>query len=103
MTYVNDPDFTESAIKQMEFERTWSLESNHDYCVDNTTLRKDLTYQYTVDNTTYNVTRNETKTCEYGCDTNTNSCIPDPITRLWWVFVLIGLLALLIFLAWRYS
>jgi hypothetical protein len=55
-----------------------SLLSNHDYCLDNTTLRKELTIQKCVDTLCYNITKFEDTVCNYGCDTERNECKSPP-------------------------
>lgn len=55
------------------------LESNHDYCIDNTTLGKTLIWEVCIDNKCDNVARNETITCNYGC--YNDACNPEPIDK----------------------
>ncbi len=43
------------------------LESNHDFCLDNTTLIKVLTYERLVGDDIFTDQRNETVICNYGC------------------------------------
>lgn len=56
------------------------LVSNHDYCIDNNTLGRTLTWELCVRNRCELVTRNETIPCNYGC--SNNMCLPSPWNTL---------------------
>jgi len=63
------------------------LRSNHDYCLDNTTLVKVLTYENLIGDDVFTTQRNETIQCEYGCFKYFNTsesqgyCSPTPIEK----------------------
>jgi hypothetical protein len=74
-----------------------SLLSNHDYCLDNTTLRKELTVQKCIDTLCYNITKLEDTVCNYGCDTERNTCLEPPFIR-WGYIVGLFIAGIIIFL-----
>jgi hypothetical protein len=74
-----------------------SLVSNHDYCLDNTTLRKELIVQKCVDTLCYNITKFEDMVCNYGCDTERNTCLEPPFIR-WGYIVGLFIAGIIIFL-----
>lgn len=68
--------------------------SNHNICVDNTTLGHNITYQITIDQNRSFVNVWVTEPCEYGCDNVTMSCQQATITNYSIYFIVI--IALLI-------
>lgn len=85
------------------------LESNHDFCIDNNTLGKTLTWELCVAGRCDNVSRNETIICDYGCYGNMTAgqCNPRPVDRvmiliLLFIFV-IGVIVALALLYERFT
>jgi len=64
------------------------------YCV-NDTLVIVKTASWTINNKVYNITKNETIKCEWGCDPKTNTCKPHIIVQYAW---LIGFVVIMIIL-----
>lgn len=60
------------------------LESNHDFCIDNVTMGKTLTWEQCIGNNCRLVSRNETEPCPYGCFGNetVGRCNPEPFDRI---------------------
>jgi len=94
ISWINDPDFITPMFKNRMLEGQLDLISNHDYCVNDTTLTKELTFEITVDNETTTASNLQNITCQWGCDSDRNECIPDPATRIIWV---IGIIIFIIF------
>jgi hypothetical protein len=79
--------------------------SNHDFCLDNTTLRKELTIEKCVGSPAFecfNITRIEDRVCNFGCDVSSNKCIPSPTER--WIIVIgiIAFISIVIYLVYRW-
>ena len=72
------------------------LLSNHDYCIDNQTLGKTLTWEICRDGKCDNIVKNVTEPCPYGCYGNitVGSCNPEPFDR---TLFLIGVFVLIFF------
>ena len=74
-------------LKYFIFKEARNLKSNHDYCSDNTTLVKILTYEESVLGDLYTYQRNETVFCDYGCFKYFNTaesqgyCAPSTISK----------------------
>ena len=110
-TYVNNPDFgsinyMEDQIDQIYIKTVLgqNLVSNHDYCSDNSTSRKELTFF--VGNSTLNTTTTrmiDTK-CPYGCDIKTGFCNPSPSESSFYVGgFIIGCFALVCIVIWKFA
>jgi hypothetical protein len=54
---------------------------NTEFCIDNETLRHNVTYDYCVGNTCKLMKDIMDEKCMYGCDLERNLCTPDPLTR----------------------
>jgi len=94
--HVHEPD-TQELIKYILTSGDFHLVSNHDYCLDNSTLVKELTYQYCLDGDCFNITRLQTINCTYGCDPNNNKCYPSP----WQQFlIVVGLFVVMMVVLW---
>ena len=80
------------------------LESNHNFCIDNSTLGRTITYTLTIDGNSTTIQTNSSETCAYGCDSITNSCSPDPFNLGVYVmgFLVSGLIILGV-LMWLYK
>lgn len=93
--HVYDP----SIIFRLEDSVEERLVYNHDYCIDNTTLRKELLITKCVQNICWNITRYEDTVCTYGC--YEGRCVPSPLERYFWVvLILVGILVLF-FIIWK--
>jgi hypothetical protein len=89
-TIINGSSLLDEILWNFQFDRdNPKLLSNHDYCVDNMTLGKTLTFEYCVGANCRIIQRNETIPCDYGCNQATNSCNANP-------FVSVGIILLLI-------
>jgi len=64
--------------------------SNHDYCIDNQTMGKSITYKLCINNNCKMYVKNETIPCTYGCAGN--RCLPEPF----WIYVIIAIIILVI-------
>ncbi|MFQ6055177.1 MAG: hypothetical protein ACE5J3_04265, partial [Methanosarcinales archaeon] len=95
ITYDNNPDFVKAKVGELLLEKDLTLISNHDFCVGNNTLMRSLLYNYTVNNETHTVSKNETIWCEYGCDFERNECIMHPAYR---ILMIIGIIVFIIIL-----
>jgi len=98
--HVHEPELTantEEFVKYLLSVGSLQLISNHDYCMDNQTLVKELTYQYCIDSKCFNTTRIEYVNCTYGCDLNTNSCYPSPAQQF---LILFGLFVIFMVVLW---
>ena len=63
---------------------------NHDYCINNTTLRKEILIEKCYFDECYNITKVEYIDCPYGC--YNNQCLESPIKRyLNYILLLIGI------------
>ncbi len=82
------------------------LVSNHNYCVDNSTLIRTLTWEVCVGNKCKNVQRNETVVCSYGCYGNLTfgQCNPEPFDKtLFLILVFLAVVVVVILLALAYD
>ena len=52
------------------------------YCLDNETLRITITKELCDKKGCENITINEDKVCEFGCNPNSNECYQNPLIRL---------------------
>jgi hypothetical protein len=93
-------DVTEDLNKLFAKITSLTLKSNHDYCISNTTLVKELTYTYCIDNQCSEFRRNETVPCDYGCAGN--SCVSSTVERLLMVAGIIAFLLVLVAVLWRF-
>ncbi|MFH7835236.1 MAG: hypothetical protein QXL51_01395 [Candidatus Aenigmatarchaeota archaeon] len=69
---------------------------NHDYCIDNTTLRKEKLVQKCVDATCWNVTKYEDIVCNYGC--LANECKRPDWENWLWIGIIIVSIVIAIFI-----
>lgn len=78
------------------------LVSNHDYCIDNDTMGKTLTYEICVDGSCSEISRNETIPCNHGC--YENKCNPTPFdVTVWIMLFFLGAIAFIIAIALLYN
>jgi hypothetical protein len=66
-TIINGTSILDEILWQFQFDRDNTLVSNHNYCIDNQTLRKTLTYEYCIGSNCRTIQKNETIPCDYGC------------------------------------
>ena len=73
--------------------------SNHNWCIDNQTIARNVSFQITVDGNVSTIVSYSTEICRWGCDNRTNSCNPSPIGQygIWagWgslIFIALGVL-----------
>jgi len=65
------------------------------YCLDNHTLIQIKTATWQINKKIYNITKNETINCMWGCDPKTNECRPNIVLQYAWA---IGVVVVLIFI-----
>ena len=64
------------------------------YCLNTATLQKEATIKSNISGTTKDYVINQSITCQYGCDTKTNTCQPPAVNQTMNVaFIIFGLLA----------
>lgn len=57
------------------------LAQNTYVCLDNDTLQNSYNYSITMDDDNMNISVVKNENCQFGCDSVTNSCSPDPLTK----------------------
>lgn len=74
------------------------VRTNHDWCIDNQTLARNITFQINVDGNQTNIVSYSEEICRFGCDNRTNNCNPAPVEQysIWAVVFL----AFLVFGLW---
>ncbi len=75
--------------------------ANDNWCIDNITLARNLTYRITTDLNVTNITVYTTEECRFGCDNVTNVCSPSPTELNVWIFVAIFMIIILAGFAMR--
>ena len=79
---------------------------NHDYCIDNTTLRKEIRIErcgiIRGEEVCYNYTKYEDIICDFGCDPRNNRCNPRPFERIWVLVIFILLMILFIIISRKF-
>ena len=79
---------------------------NHDYCIDNTTLRKEIRIERCGiiggEEVCYNYTKYEDIVCDFGCDPKNNRCNPRPFERIWVLVIFILLMILFIIISRKF-
>lgn len=73
--------------------------SNHDYCIDNQTLGKTITYKMCINDKCKYYVKNETIHCNYGCANN--KCLPDLSEQIFIAIVITIIVGIIVFIAWR--
>lgn len=69
------------------------LVSNHDFCIDNQTLRKTITTEKCINSNCRTLVENRTIVCEYGC--NDNACVLSPMF-IWLIILIIIIVVILV-------
>lgn len=87
----------DEVLWNFQFDRDATLVSNHDYCIDNQTLGKSLTYEYCIGSECKTIVKNETIPCDFGCEND--QCVNPTMN---WLFVG-GFIVFLLALAFFYS
>jgi len=72
------------------------LISNHNWCLDNQTIARNITYQITINSNVTNITTFQTEICRFGCDNRTNFCNPSPIEQYGQFFMFIAIILIII-------
>lgn len=78
--------------------------ANDNWCVDNRTLARNITFQINVNRNITNITSYSEEECQYSCDNVTKACAPNPFNLSWAVALAIIVVLILIGLAkvlWR--
>ena len=96
--HVSNPRIP-SIISEMVEER---LIHNHNYCINNTTLKKELLIEKCYFDECYNITRSEIIECKWGCNAEAGECYPPPYERMLVVIGIIALIIILVFLGRRF-
>jgi hypothetical protein len=82
-TIINGSSMLNELLWNFQFDRdNPELLSNHDYCIDNQTLGKTLTFEYCLGGDCRIIQRNETIPCDFGCNNATNSCNANPLVSV---------------------
>lgn len=79
------------------------MKSTEYSCIDNTTLQKDNTFDVYGPGGVKTYTKSEQEYCQFGCDFNTNQCVPPPINRAGMIAVLVVVVLAMIILVRRYA
>jgi hypothetical protein len=101
-TIASQKQFVE-ALNYFDATAEEKLKSNHDYCLDNVTMRKVLTTEkcgilYNI-TTCFTINKTEDNVCNYGCDTQQNQCKEAPYMTALKIFGgVVGFILLLIFI-----
>lgn len=92
-TIINDTSLLDEILWNFQFDRDANLVSNHDYCIDNQTLMKTLTYEYCLGSDCRLIQKNQTIPCEFGCENN--ACV-QPNFNWIIVFVFIAIASIIV-------
>jgi len=92
-------------------EKTWEeffirgtpalMESTQYTCIDNQTLLKNVTFEFCKNEACRTYSKVEEIKCEWGCDSVTQSCAPNPFYKWLIVVGIMGIIFLTIILIWR--
>lgn len=98
--YVGDslPIISPPTIVEMDYcELLWIEEnarllSNDNWCVDNETLARNISFTIKVDQNQSIINSYSTEKCQFGCENTTNTCRSAPIQEYSWYFIVIIIL-----------
>ena len=77
-------------------EQNADVKANHNWCTDNQTLARNVTFNLIVDGNSSEIVTYSEEICRFGCDNRTNTCNPPVVEQygiwlLWIVVIIIGI------------
>jgi len=84
------------------FAQVNATDNSTQYCLDNNILTVATTREICIEGECDTVERVWNQRCEYGCDVRNNICFAPPWIRFGWIFLLIIIILVGLYLAWRY-